>query len=29
MVLGWIVGRRDGKVWTRCIWLGAGTGGEF
>jgi hypothetical protein len=25
----WILGKEAGKVWTGCIWLRIGTGGEF
>jgi hypothetical protein len=29
MILGWVLERRDGAVWTRFVWLRIGTGGEL
>jgi hypothetical protein len=25
IILKWILGKRDGKMWTGCIWLRTGT----
>jgi hypothetical protein len=27
IILEWILGKYDGKLWTRCIWLEIGTSG--
>jgi hypothetical protein len=29
MILGWIMKRWDGVMWTRLFWLRIGTGGEL
>jgi hypothetical protein len=29
IILGWILWRRDGVMWTGLIWLRIGTGGEL
>jgi len=27
IILGWVLGKWDGKVWTGCIWSSIGTSG--
>jgi len=27
IILEWILGKQDGKVWIRCIWLRVGSSG--
>jgi hypothetical protein len=29
IILGWILERWDGVMWTGLVWLRIGTGGEF
>jgi hypothetical protein len=29
ILLEWILGKYDGRVWTGCIWLRMGTSGGF
>jgi hypothetical protein len=29
IILGWILERRDGVMWTGLVWLRKGTGGEL